>query len=973
MPRRKKLNSDAAPKVSTAKRDPQAVLHALHRYLTGEESGGEHRSYCPVCEEPGKSTSPSASINPVKGVWKCLGKCGGGGSINGLLFQMKQNGFNYNAERMRGRSADPKAKPYKTAPEGEIHPDLQPAAIEASHKRLMNSTVVLDRLLEERGLNREVVERFKIGWDGDRYRIPVKDASGNYVNVRRYKLKAPAKQKMYNLKGCGSGSMLFPMEALESDTIVLCEGEMDALLLNQYGIPAVTGTHGAATFKPELARLFSGKQVYICYDNDEAGRVGARKAAKLIGSFTEHVFVVALPLPADGADVTDFLYLESHSADDFRALMENSQAAKPAVFSEGTVFKDLPADGVRVSLEDSMGEEAQGITLDLTVTVAGKQNPPYFVPKRFTVTCGITKGAPCKVCPVALRDGQMTHEYSRDDPALFEYIESSAEANLKIMKRASGARCTDHSEFDVEERFLIEELIVGNSVEDRVAGEDQRPVTRVAYSVGTHKTAVNTAVRLVGANTISPRNSRLAFMAWKNEPVQTSLDKFSMTEDEMHELSIFKPRDEQRPLERALEIAGDLARNVTQIYGRDLLHVAYDFVWHSPLSFRVEGRLMEKGWLEMMVVGDTRTGKSETATKLAEHYKAGVVKSCEGATFAGLVGGVQQIGSNWVTTWGAIPLNDRRLVVLDEVSGLKDRDVIENMSSIRSSGKAQIVKINSEETSARTRLIWITNPADGSMLDEKPDVGIAALRTVVKANEDIARFDFVAAAREGDVKAQMINTVHKPKPTVFTSKLCERMVLWAWSLKSEDITFTPDAQKEAREIANRVSTEYVPDPPLLQAANVRWKLYRIAAALAVRTFSVRWHPQESTCEVVVTREHVQDAYTFLNMLYDSPGMQYKRKSQRTIAAAETARRRRNDAKLYLIQHSDNVLHALRTVGGSTFRVRDFTEFGGMDGPGAQAAVKALTGYGLLKNKSRGDITMDPVLVSLLRELEDEGY
>lgn len=902
-----------------------------------------------------------------------MGKCGGGGSINALFLQLKnQTGFDVRSERLKGIAAKGKTN-VKEVPEGELHPDLLSAAIEAAHRRLMNSTVALDRLIEERGLNREILERFKIGWDGDRYRIPVKDASGNYVNVRRYKLKDSSKLKMLNLKGCGSGSMLFPMEALKADIIVLCEGEMDALLLNQYGVPAVTGTHGAATFKPELARLFSGKQVYICYDNDDAGRTGARKAAKLIGSFTEHVFIVSIPLPADGADVTDFLHLEGHSAEDFKELMDGSQAAKPAVFSEGTSFKELPTAGDRVSLEDSMSIDSQGRALEMTVTVAGKQNPPYLVPKRFTITCSMTKGPACKVCPVALREGEMMHEYAPDDTGLFEYIGASAEGSQKIMKKASGAKCTDHSQWDVEERYIVEELIVGNSVEDRIAGEDQRPVARVVYSVGTHKTAVNTAVRLVGANVISPTNSRMAFLAWNNKPVQTSLDNFKMTEEEMLELMIFQPREEQGYLDRAMEVAGDLARNVTQIYGRDVLHLAYDLVWHSPLSFRVEGKLVDKGWLEMMVVGDTRTGKSETAIKLAQHYKAGVVKSCEGATFAGLVGGAQQLGNSWVTTWGVIPLNDRRLVVLDEVSGLKDQDVVEKMSSIRSSGKAEIVKITSDETSARTRLIWITNPADGSMIDDHQDVGIAALKTVVKAAEDIARFDFVASAREADVKSDIINRMHKPKATAFTSKLCERMVLWAWSLKAEDITFTPSAQKKARDIANQIANEYVPDPPLLQAANARWKLYRLAAALAVRTFSVRWHANESTCEVVVDEQHIEDAYKFLNLVYDSQGMQYRRRSRRALATAETARKMRASSKMYLVDHSDDVLRALRAVGGGNFRVRDFMEFGGMDSPGAQNAVKQLTNLGLIKNKGRGDIVMDRVLISLLRELEDEGY
>jgi hypothetical protein len=86
---------------------------------------------------------------------------------------------------------------------------------------------------------------------------------------------------------------------------------------------------------------------------------------------------------------------------------------------------------------------------------------------------------------------------------------------------------------------------------------------------------------------------------------------------------------------------------------------------------------MSRGWMELLVVGDTRTGKSEAATRLTQFYGAGEVVSCESASFAGILGGLQQFGANkeWAVTWGAIPINDRRLVVLDEISGLSPEDI----------------------------------------------------------------------------------------------------------------------------------------------------------------------------------------------------------------------------------------------------------------------------------------------------------
>src|SRR3546814_7187092 len=75
------------------------------------------------------------------------------------------------------------------------------------------------------------------------------------------------------------------------------------------------------------------------------------------------------------------------------------------------------------------------------------------------------------------------------------------------------------------------------------------------------------------------------------------------------------------------------------------------------MDFKFKDVVLGKGWLELLVLGDTRTGKCEAALRLSDHYNAGVMKSCEGATFAGLVGGAEQAGSSWMVRWGTITLN----------------------------------------------------------------------------------------------------------------------------------------------------------------------------------------------------------------------------------------------------------------------------------------------------------------------------
>lgn len=948
------------------------VRAAFSEYAVGPESDGEQRMFCPVCEDPTSSKSPSASMNAETGVWNCL-KGSHGGSIYDLVQDLKkETGFDIRAKAMAGRHRDPE---YAAAVRSRLGVDGGPASksgpplpsddkIEDWQQKLMANKSALKALMDQRGFERKTIVDWEIGWDGQRYTIPIRDADGTLVNVRRYKMNAGMSDKMLNLPGHGSAAIFRPDILRDNEDIVITEGETDCILLNQIGVPAITHTAGAATFRSQWAQLFTDKNVWICYDVDDAGRKGAKKVESLLQSFAANVFIIELPLLKKGADITDYIHLEGHDRREFHELMGQAM-------DKGGVKSLAPVatTGERATLNDSMSQENQSKIIELTVSIAGKQAEPYTAPKRITATCDQSKGVACNLCPVAARNGQMEIEVREDDENLFRFIDVPEQRRKQLIKEITGARCGDRVEFEVDENYHVEELLVQPSVDDRRDDETQQPVRRTAFSVSTHASTVNRKVRLVGKNVSDPKTGKLRFMGWVNEPVNMDIDNFKMTDDIREALHKFQPDAGQSPLDKCLEIARDMSANVTHIYGRDLLHVAYDLVWHSVLSFKIGDMLVQKGWLEMAVVGDTRTGKSEVGNRLVTHYRSGVLQSCEGMSFPGLVGGVQQIDGRWHMTWGVIPMNDRRLVILDEVSGLKEKDVIEQMSSVRSSGIAQVTKISAEETSARTRLAWIMNPGDGSMIRDNPQGGMGAIRTVVPHAEDVARFDFVMATAKGDVDAKVINSnfteFHQPE---YTSEECEALVKWAWSLTRNDVIISEAAGKEAIRSALDLGERYVSDPPLIQSENVRFKLLRIAAAIAARTFSI-----SKRGKLLVNAEHVRDAVRFLDMIYEEDAMGYARASARALTQQKRAKEKYSLCVNYLREHKDTVLLTLRMVGGGTFRTRDFKDFGGMEEAQAKVVVQQLLKWQVIKLKSRGDIGMDPMLIKAIRELEEEEH
>jgi DNA primase catalytic core len=90
---------------------------------------------------------------------------------------------------------------------------------------------------------------------------------------------------------------------LKSDVIFICEGIPDALSLLTLGKPAI-GIIGAQNFKPEWRDYFIGKKVYVLFDNDEAGKKGAKYLKEVLG---EQVETTIINLPEKIKDVNDFL------------------------------------------------------------------------------------------------------------------------------------------------------------------------------------------------------------------------------------------------------------------------------------------------------------------------------------------------------------------------------------------------------------------------------------------------------------------------------------------------------------------------------------------------------------------------------------------------------------------------------------------------------------------------------------------
>lgn len=948
---------------------PEAWLDRFERWIVRQESSGEYKMYCPLHENPDTSKTPSASMNPENGKFMCFSRCGGYGLSQVWSYvragetptaKVKQE------DKPRDISSAPSRR--KKREKGEEPPPLpNEGKVAEWHERLMANKILLRTLRTKRGLTEKTLKQYGIGWNGERVMIPIRDADDQIINVRQYRMNARA-AKMINWDGYGD-ACLYGIDALEAKTVFLVAGEMDKLIGRQYRLPTITVTAGEGTWLPQWTPLFTGKRVFVIYDCDSAGRAGARKVSAALRTVAEWVRTVDLDLKPEGADLTDWFVTEGKGRQE---LIDRLKATP--VDADRTVSRQrAAAEPELVRISDSFDPAYAGKPMTMLATISGRSAAPSMLPRRMDLTCDQDWQKPkcdgCRLGGHRQGGGGLTHEVQADDELLLKQMGKPEDMRTaEILASVGIPRTCPRVELVALEHWRVDELAVVPNVDDpdESAGTDVlRRVLNVTSQTGL--SPVNTTARITGVSVADPKDAKVIFQSWNVDETKTSLDRFEMT-DELrgHLEAAFWPRGEQDPTDKLMELAGDLSANVTHIWGRPELHIAYDLVWHSVLDFRFRNAYVGKGWLELLVMGDTRTGKSEAASRLIRHYGAGVLKSCEGATLAGLVGGAQQIGNSWVITWGTIPLHDRRLVVLDEVSGIADKNILEQMSAVRSSGKAQVSKIVSQETNARTRLIWISNPVDGNRINQTARGAIDAISRLIPNPEDIARFDIAMVASGEDVQSAVINAARPPRAEhVATSELCSALVTWCWSRSRNDVVWATGTERFILQQAESLGGRYIADPPLVQPENVRFKLARIAVAIAARLFSHDGTGQK----VLVTKAHVRAAVRFLDTVYRQRWFGYADHSRKEIRAKQAAIESSSTCRRWLLEHP-RALDTLRSVmSDSQFRGRDFEEFGAVDRDQAANYVGDLVRMGMVRRKSKGYISMMPELISIVQGLE----
>jgi DNA primase len=240
------------------------------------------------------------------------------------VYELIENPQVWLADLMSGRGSRRK-EPTRVPTIREIH---------GWQQNLLDNPKLIDYLERERGLTARVIGRYRLGFirggqspwrDFDKYSaftFPVLTEYGEVVTVRRrFYPRTPTDENGRLSKYAsltGHAVTLYP-DLPDTGAVILCAGELDALVGRSNGLNTVSTTCGAS-LPAELAGRFRLRDVAVIFDAQDAEQKSAVRVVERLNEAGAHAWRVDLRDAGlkDGEDLTDWFVKYGKSAADLR-------------------------------------------------------------------------------------------------------------------------------------------------------------------------------------------------------------------------------------------------------------------------------------------------------------------------------------------------------------------------------------------------------------------------------------------------------------------------------------------------------------------------------------------------------------------------------------------------------------------------------------------------------------------------------
>ena len=681
------------------------------------------------------------------------------------------------------------------------------------------------------------------------------------IDVRQYDPGGDPKIK--SRKNCPSGLVLPFNEWINTPLnkmTILCAGEKDMAIARTNGFKAITLTGGEQCV-PAIPKIFKDRLIAICYDNDTAGITGAYKVANYLLKYTPYVKVILNFHEGmeEKEDITDYFVKYKHTKQDLIDCIETTEWYKGDKISA----KQYPImDLLEASTAKNVGKVVKSNVQVVAITDDTYTCPSHLYAEKF-------QGSEGTMNIGDYREWELNENTCQDILHMIDnnFKEETIKENYKqilgILKKEKYIKIDELDKVTVFKCYLTDLFETVDTV-------DHQPMEYVAYSIDTK---LESGKKYMITYKLVPhpyKGRRLTMIILNAEQANDSISDFKLTDSVKESLKIVQ----QLPgtLSEKIETMTEKVKGILGYDGINTLIQAIDFSYNTPLQFNFGTFKNVRAYLDTIIVGESRTGKSSTANCLRQLYGLGTFTSLAGnsATIPGLVGGSNKTPSGYQTRAGIIPQNHKGLVIFEEF-GKSNNSVITELTDIRSSNEVRITRVAGTLTlPAMVRMISLTNPKNKNgniqSIASYPN-GIAVLKDLVAAAEDIARYDMIVILPDRG-NAQIDPTWIPEEP--FDEQVYRDKIRWIWSRTADQIVIDYETQLYIIQTANELNRQY--EGHIKIFGTEAWKkLSRLAIAIAGYVCS----SDESYENIVVKKEHVDYARDYLIKLYDNPTFQLK--------------------------------------------------------------------------------------------------
>ena len=310
------------------------IVEVVSEQVILKKNGNHYWGLCPFHKEK----TPSFSVNPQLGIYKCFG-CGAGGDALSFIMKTKNVEFMDLIKDLAQRFNIEMPSSFKQGTSKDLRQQMMSACQKAAiyyHDLLINQQSeeiqAAKDYLKNRSISKEIIDRFTLGIapkayttlydvlkkdfsdeilekaglvlpskEGrgyiDRFRgriiIPIRNENGDYVAFGAralYKDQSPkylnsSDSLIYNKSKLLYGLYTAKEAIKQEDGVILMEGYFDVISAQAHGVENVVGVCGTALTQEHiklLSRYTKSRRIYLSFDTDSAGQKATNRGAAII-------------------------------------------------------------------------------------------------------------------------------------------------------------------------------------------------------------------------------------------------------------------------------------------------------------------------------------------------------------------------------------------------------------------------------------------------------------------------------------------------------------------------------------------------------------------------------------------------------------------------------------------------------------------------------------------------------------------